>query len=168
MHPLLRIFLRSFESVLGSGRFLSRNGQVVFKSQGNPQAWLIATIRPTPACHPQPSSHGLAWLLAWALNEMSVGRGPACGVPGGVSVADVGREVLYSSRGGDTVEIGKVVDVGVVTRVAFVDFGDGEVQQIKACSLEDVMLIGGSHVEAKEVWSAGDVSGGTGGAASGE
>lgn len=168
MNPLLGVFLRAFGPRLGWGRFLSRNEKVLFMAQGSPQAWLIATIHPTSACNPQPSSHGLAWLLAWALNEMSVGRGPACEVPGGVTVADVGREVLYSSRGGDAVEIGKVVDVGVVTRVAFVDFGHGEEQQIKACSLEDVMLIGGSQVEAKEFGAAGDKSGGTGGAASGE
>ena len=139
MNPLLKAACRAFENVLEKGALFACGGSSVVVKQGNSVSWAVASISTKGAIAPVPSASALAHILAWALNEMVDGRGPVVGQFGVVTGEDVGKRVVYVSSGGETIEFGVVVDVGVSTGTAFVDFGR-EVPAIKACQKETLAL----------------------------
>lgn len=107
------------------------------------QKWFVAAAKTKGAIAPYPSEPVLAFILAWAMNEMVAGRGPLLGKFGVVTDEDCGKRVIYVSAGGDAVEFGTVVDVGVKTGMAFVDFSKDVAvgsQCVRACPLERLAL----------------------------
>ena len=139
MNPLLKAACMAFENVLEKGARFICNGSSVVVQQNNSVSWSVASVSTKGAIAPASSSAALAYVLAWALNEMAAGRGPVVGQFGVVTEEDVGKRVVYVSAGGDAVEFGVVVDVGVSTGMAFVDFGR-EVPAIKACQKDTLAL----------------------------
>jgi hypothetical protein len=137
VNPLLKAACRAFENVLEKGALFACGGSSVVVKQDNSVSWAVASISTKGVIAPASSSAALAYILAWALNEMADGRGPVVGYFGVVTKEDVGKRVMYVSSGGEAVEFGVVVDVGAATGTAFVDFGS-EVPAIKACKKENL------------------------------
>ena len=138
MNPLLKAACRAFENVLEKGaQFVCSGASVLVKHDA--ANWFVASISTKGAIATVPSASALTYILAWALNEMVDGRGPVVGQFGVVTDEDVGKRVVYVSSGGETIEFGVVVDVGISTGTAFVDFGR-EVPAIKACQKETLAL----------------------------
>lgn len=141
VNPLLPLACPAFRNILNGDAVptFTPHEDSVFIGRAPDERWFVAAVKTKGSIAPSPVEPALAYVLAWALNEMVAGRGPLIGQFGVVTDEDVGKRVLYVSAGGETVEFGVVVDVGISTGTAFVDFGR-EVPAIKACQKDTLAL----------------------------
>lgn len=145
VNPLLPIACPAFRNILNGDAVPTFKSHVdsVFVGRAPDERWFVAAVKTKGAVVPSSIEPALAYVLTWALNEMVAGRGPLLGQFGVVTDEDCGKRVVYVSASGDTVEFGTVVDVGVRTEMAFINFGeDGDVrsQCVRACPIERLAL----------------------------
>lgn len=113
------------------GRFYARDGMVLQQQEPGiaTESGVRFTVHPVDNCPVRPSD--VALVVAHVLNAAPVsylshmGGKPA-------TKQSIGTRVLYRSDGGETAEIGTVVDVGAVTNLVVVRF-DSDPMNPKAC-----------------------------------
>lgn len=145
VNPLLPLACPAFRNILNGDAVPTFKSHVdsVFVGRAPDERWFVAALKTKGAVAPSSIEPVLAYVLTWALNEMVAGRGPLLGQFGVVTGEDCGKRVIYVSAGGDAVEFGTVVDVGVKTGMAFVDFSKDVAvgsQCVRACPLERLAL----------------------------